>query len=97
MSKYCPECNSDFSDEFDICVYCESELNMGINPNPKYFKPINLKIIETKIKSNNDQIVQCPKCNSTQIQLMKRGWKIITGFIGSSRNERVCMRCKHKF
>jgi Zn finger protein HypA/HybF involved in hydrogenase expression len=41
--------------------------------------------------------IQCPKCHSTQIQLMKRGWKLTTGFLGSSRNERVCLACKHKF
>ena len=41
--------------------------------------------------------IKCPKCGSTQIQLMKRGWKITTGLLGSSKNERVCINCKHKF
>ena len=49
------------------------------------------------ICTNSDGKVICPKCGSVQIQIVKRGWKITTGFIGSSRNERVCMRCKHKF
>jgi len=46
---------------------------------------------------NSTTEVHCPKCGSTQIQLMKRGWKVTTGFLGSSKNERVCMNCKHKF
>jgi DNA-directed RNA polymerase subunit RPC12/RpoP len=41
--------------------------------------------------------VKCPKCGSTQIQLMKRGWKLTTGLIGANKVERVCMNCKHKF
>lgn len=49
------------------------------------------------VRSNEPDQIRCPKCRSTQIQLMKRGWKITTGFIGSSKNERVCLSCKHKF
>lgn len=30
MSKYCPECKQNFSNEFDECVYCGSELMEGI-------------------------------------------------------------------
>ena len=46
--------------------------------------------------SDSDKII-CPNCGSTQIQLMKRGWKITTGLLNSSKIERVCIRCKHKF
>ena len=59
-------------------------------------KQINIKN-QNNIHVDSEDRIMCPKCNSTQIELMKRGWKITTGFIGSSRNERVCMRCKHKF
>ena len=47
--------------------------------------------------SNMAGEVKCPKCGSTQIQLMKRGWKITTGMLGANKVERVCMNCKHKF
>ena len=30
MSKYCPKCKHNFSDAFDKCVYCGSELKDGI-------------------------------------------------------------------
>lgn len=30
MSKYCPKCKHNFSDAFDECVYCGSELKNGI-------------------------------------------------------------------
>ena len=29
MSKYCPKCKNNFSDAFDECVYCGSELKNG--------------------------------------------------------------------
>lgn len=29
MSKYCPKCRHNFSDAFDECVYCGSELKNG--------------------------------------------------------------------
>lgn len=46
---------------------------------------------------DEDGNIICPVCSSKQIQLMKRGWKFTTGFLGSSKVERVCMSCKHKF
>lgn len=30
MSKYCPKCKMNFSDEFDECVYCGEDLKDGI-------------------------------------------------------------------
>lgn len=30
MSRYCPRCKQNFSNEFDECVYCGSELVEGI-------------------------------------------------------------------
>jgi len=52
---------------------------------------------QNKPKINKNGLIMCPKCNSTQITMMKRGWRFTTGFIGSGKNERVCMHCKHRF
>jgi len=41
--------------------------------------------------------LHCPHCGSSQITVMKRGWKWTTGFIGMSKNQRVCMKCLHKW
>ena len=62
----------------------------------------NIKYLKEQKEQNqnnnyNENVIKCPKCGSTQIQLMKRGWKITTGFLGSSKNERVCIACKHRF
>ncbi len=56
------------------------------------------KIIYSKNYGSGESTqVRCPKCGSTQIQAMKRGWKLTTGLIGSSKIERVCLNCKNRF
>ncbi len=59
----------------------------------------NRKIIEEakKPKIDSEGKVVCPNCGSTNIQIVKRGWKVTTGFIGSGKNERVCVNCMKKF
>jgi predicted nucleic-acid-binding Zn-ribbon protein len=41
--------------------------------------------------------IKCPKCGSTQIHSGKRGWKLTTGFLGSSSIVMTCLKCGHKF
>lgn len=48
-------------------------------------------------RMSNDDIVRCPMCGCTQIELKKRGWNAGTGLLGSGKNERVCMKCLHRF
>ena len=41
--------------------------------------------------------VQCPRCNSTQVHAGKRGWKLFSGFIGSSNVIITCLECGKQF
>ena len=45
-------------------------------------------------RANN---ITCPYCGSTHYTVMKRGWKVTTGFLGSSKPIRVCDNCLKKF
>jgi ribosomal protein S27E len=45
----------------------------------------------------SDDLIHCPNCGSTQIQLVNRGWNVATGLIGSGKMERYCINCKSKF
>ena len=45
-------------------------------------------------RANN---IKCPYCGSTHYTVMKRGWKVTTGFLGSSKVIRVCDNCLKKF
>lgn len=47
-------------------------------------------------KSTTTHQVKCPKCGSTQIQMVPRKWSLMTGLL-TNKVERVCMNCKHKF
>lgn len=43
----------------------------------------------------NNQVV-CPKCGSTQIQILRKNYSLLTGFM-TNKVDRVCTNCKHKF
>lgn len=44
-----------------------------------------------------EEKIKCPKCQSTQISAGKRGWKMTTGFIGSSNTVITCLKCGLEF
>lgn len=46
--------------------------------------------------SIEDNVIRCPKCNSTQIQMVQRKWSPLTGFF-TNKVDRVCVNCKYKF
>jgi len=52
-------------------------------------------IFDLEVQSEPD-IVRCPKCGSTQIQMIPRKWSPLTGFL-TNKVDRVCVNCKHKF
>lgn len=39
----------------------------------------------------------CPKCGSTSISTVNRGFSIVTGFIGSGSPRNVCQKCGYKW
>jgi predicted RNA-binding Zn-ribbon protein involved in translation (DUF1610 family) len=41
--------------------------------------------------------VCCPKCGSTQIHAEKRGWGLMTGFIGARKVYITCLACGKRF
>lgn len=59
---------------------------------------IDIKIINPNGESEyiNKNIVYCPKCGYTNIQIIPRKWSILTG-IFTNKTDRVCVKCKHKW
>lgn len=49
---------------------------------------------EQKLK---ESLPHCPKCGSTSISTVNRGFSIITGFIGSGSPRNVCQKCGYKW
>lgn len=44
-----------------------------------------------------DNVPKCPKCGSTSIATVNRGYSLFTGFIGSGKPMNVCQSCGYKF
>lgn len=53
----------------------------------------NLDKIVTHIKKINTPVT-CPKCGSTNIQILRKKFSLLTGF-ATNKVERVCVNCKH--
>lgn len=51
---------------------------------------------KSKEESNKD-VIHCPKCNSTSIQTINRGYSFWTGFLGSGSPRNVCQKCGYKW
>lgn len=49
-----------------------------------------------KVSTDTEGNIKCPKCDSTQIQMLNRRWSAGTGLL-TNKIDRVCMNCKHKF
>ena len=48
------------------------------------------------VSDNSPDIIRCPRCKSTQIQMMPRKFSLLTGF-ATNRIDRVCVRCQKRF
>lgn len=85
----------------------KEDLSKDKKPISKY-PNINDPVVRTTVQKNIDneidmfsrktipKTVTCPRCNSTQIQLVQRKWSLLTGFL-TNKVDRVCLSCKHKF
>lgn len=48
------------------------------------------------VNNNSPDIVRCPRCRSTQVQMVPRKFSLLTGF-ATNRLDRVCVRCQKRF
>lgn len=51
---------------------------------------------DKKLINNNNREVSCPKCGSTQIQVVPRKWSLLAGF-ATKKVDRVCVSCKYRW
>ena len=58
----------------------------------------NLKQQESSKKVEEDKdVIHCPRCKSTSIQTINRGYSFWTGFLGSGSPRNVCQKCGYKW
>ncbi|MCM1201396.1 MAG: hypothetical protein NC312_09205 [Bacteroides fragilis] len=48
------------------------------------------------VNNNSPDIVRCPRCRSTQVQMVPRKFSLSTGF-ATNRLDRVCVKCQKRF
>jgi hypothetical protein len=63
---------------------------------PKTYTVINFDKPK-QINHNDNVIPTCPRCKSTSIKTVNRGFSLLTGFIGSGKPMNVCQMCGYKF
>ena len=48
------------------------------------------------VNDNSPDTVRCPRCRSTQIQMVPRKFSLLTGF-ATNKVDRMCVRCQKRF
>ena len=50
-----------------------------------------------RVEEDNKDQIHCPRCKSTSIQTINRGYSFWTGFLGSGSPRNVCQKCGYKW
>ena len=48
------------------------------------------------VNDDSPDVVRCPRCRSTQVQIVPRKFSLLTGF-ATNKFDRICLNCKKKF
>lgn len=110
MNRPCPDCGSTWIDtDVPYCDYSiigratnEDEKTKMSMIELKKNDPIQYELVMNTFRQKvieqekNDNMVKCPRCGSSNIQLVAKRWSILTGFFTSKVN-RFCVNCKTKF
>lgn len=60
-------------------------------------KQQQVKLQQTIADNKEKGIACCPKCGSTSIATINKGFGLLRGFIGSGKPVNVCQVCGHKW
>lgn len=107
----CPICENKLmsslldDDEFEIlCKY--SNYNSNFIKSMDDLKRDNIVEFESRMvqfrgvqesRVEEKDTVRCPKCGSSAIQTVNRGFSFWTGFLGSGSPRNVCQKCGYKW
>lgn len=78
-------------------IYDDSNITVNLNLKPQ---PPQNKYYSSEPFSNNSStqinLPSCPKCGSTDFEMIRRNWSLFAGFM-TNKVDRVCRNCKCKF
>ena len=89
---------SDSTDFYDAMIklhdddIIEYELKMS-----QFRSQVQAKEAEEERKKADESKPRCPKCGSTSIATVNKGYSLLTGFLGSGNPMNVCQSCGHKW
>lgn len=63
----------------------------------KFIEYLEYNANQDNLHNNEETKIKCPRCGSTQITAGKRGYKLLSGLIGSSTVLNTCMKCGHQW
>ena len=79
-----------------LSIFGAAELAMEILKTGKVPESFDAKAHALKFKED-DGLIHCPRCDSTNIVTGQRGYSIVWGFVGSNRTMNRCAKCGHKW
>lgn len=89
---------SDSTDFYDAMIklhdddIIEYELKMS-----QFRSQVEAQEAEEERKKAEESKPRCPKCGSTSIATVNKGYSLLTGFLGSGKPMNVCQSCGHKW
>lgn len=91
-------CNDD-KEFIDAMVKLHDEDIIEYGMKLKQIRDIVHKNINEKLRQKEEENSKprCPRCHSTNIQTINRGYSLLTGFIGSGSPRNVCQKCGRKW
>lgn len=93
--KRCPSCGYTTNAlDAHYCPSCHYRLERITQDEVSYSLEHQRKEREAKEKQ---KVPSCPKCGSTSIATVNRGYSIVWGFIGSGTPNNVCQMCGYKW
>lgn len=114
--RVCPICNAPLKGitiESDLPIKEEKiKDDRPVKSNPDWYAKIHAKMQAKREAQQEPPIPHCPKCGSTSITVMKKGFGVgksliggavagpvglLAGGIGANKVQRVCINCGHKF
>lgn len=93
LKQLCTEYGMSIADASVLWDILETTKQIPSEYNSSQREEYRTQLKEIEAKSN---VVKCPKCGSTQIQMVPRKWSPLTGIL-TNKVDRVCVKCKHKF
>lgn len=104
----CPYCDASEINDLSECKNYTIGVYLAIH---KISKDPNFILQMLKLHTNNPIEYQlkmkqfeelqskpkCPRCGSTSIATVNKGYSLITGFLGSGKPMNVCQTCGHKW